>query len=262
MADLKISGASKIKLGVWFLDRDADLSFQVSANETQQNQTIIIDWGDGSPPQEHAFTNSNQVRFERNYEDYLADNDYEVYVTIHGNITSLDCEQQGLVDIIFSDCETLQTVACGKQSWGSKHGELHALDFSRCPSLETLECEGSLVSKIKLNGCSKLKYLNLNDNELSELDLSGCPSLEQLFLSENPLEALDLSAQKRLYNVNLSDTELDDDELDQTIETLNDGKLFDEHGEELRKTINVTDTPYYDDLDKSNGEAKGWEFEE
>ncbi len=72
-------------------------------------------------------------------------------------------------------------------------GTATAVDASRMPTLEYLDCRLENLTTLNVSGCSSLKMIHSYGNNLSSIDVSDCTALVRLYVSGNRLTALDIS---------------------------------------------------------------------
>jgi len=128
---------------------------------------------------------------------------------------------------------------------------LTALDLSRNPFLERLQCFNTEITELIVNS-SRLKNLSCFENKLTALDVSRCTALEYLSCGNNQIKELDVSQNTALEDLRCDYNDLSEEALNNLMTSLHD-KDIDE------KSINISYNPGTEDSDTSIAEAKGWE---
>ena len=128
-------------------------------------------------------------------------------ITIRGNITRLNCEENQLTSLNLSGCTDLAELNCyGNQltsldvsqntaltELDCRSNQLTSLDVSGFTALTTLRCTHNQLTSLNVSGCTALPALDCSRNQLTSLNLSGCASLTKLDCSNNQLTRLDVS---------------------------------------------------------------------
>jgi len=78
-------------------------------------------------------------------------------------------------------------------------------------SLESLSCEDSEISSVKITNCPNLKSISANSNQINDFSVEGSSEISELFLSNNKLKNLDFL--KLLDEENLTHLFLDRNEI-------------------------------------------------
>lgn len=134
------------------------------------------------------------------------------------NLTSLDCENNGLTTLDVSMLSQLTYLNCGRN-------QLTSLNVSGLTNLQTLLCNNNFLTSVNVSGLVNMVYLDIEiNNGISTLDLTGMTSLQRLNISSSNITSLDIShTDMRLFSCNWSDmTSLDLTALT-NLETLNCG---------------------------------------
>lgn len=71
-------------------------------------------------------------------------------------------------------------------------------------SLQTLHCDGNVLTSLNVSGLTSLKVLNCSNNLFTSLDVSGLTSIQELNCSYNQLTNLDVSGFTSLKEINCS----------------------------------------------------------
>lgn len=82
------------------------------------------------------------------------------------------------------------------------------LDLSKCPSLETLQCNKNKLTELKVANLAELWVLDCSENQLSMLNVSQNKKLRSLYCSSNALKELDLTNLDALWELKCSDNKL------------------------------------------------------
>ena len=107
-------------------------------------------------------------------------------ITIRGEVTEFDCEENNLTSLNLSGCTALTELDCSFNLPNS-------LDLSGCTALTKLTCFFSQLSSLNVLGCTALTELNCSRTQLTSLDVSGCTALTELSCSRSWLTSLNVS---------------------------------------------------------------------
>ena len=101
---------------------------------------------------------------------------------VHGNsvLTDLECKNNALTNLNFSDCPSLEMIHCS-------NNKLTSLDVSSYTNLINLECQYNELSSIEVAGLSNLITFHCNNNKLTSLSVQGCNSLGWFYISNNQI---------------------------------------------------------------------------
>ncbi len=120
-----------------------------------------------------------------------------------------------LISLDVSGCTALKELDCyvseggkGGPTFTSREGVLDTLDASGCIALETIYCDGNMLTSLNVSGCSALETLYCRSNELTSLDVSDCIALKLFNCSENHIPVIDLSASSALSYLACASNEL------------------------------------------------------
>jgi hypothetical protein len=104
------------------------------------------------------------------------------------NLINLDCSFTNLTSLDISNLPNLTVVNCQGNQF------LTNLNASGDDGLETLNCEGNVISTLNVTGDTNLSVLSCAGNALTSIDLSSLTSLTKLYCRENQLASLDVSS--------------------------------------------------------------------
>ena len=114
-------------------------------------------------------------------------------VKILGDLTTLNCERNGITSIDFSHSK-LANLYCGQNS-------ITELNTNDNNNLSTLECNNNLLTALDVSTNSELTSLNCNNNEISTLNLPQNNKLSLLACACNKLKELNISNFKELRDL-------------------------------------------------------------
>lgn len=114
-------------------------------------------------------------------------------VKILGDLTTLNCERNGITSIDFSHSK-LANLYCGQNS-------ITELNTNDNNNLSTLECNNNLLTALDVSTNSELTSLNCNNNEISTLNLPQNNKLSLLACAYNKLKELNISNFKELRDL-------------------------------------------------------------
>ena len=75
--------------------------------------------------------------------------------------------------------------------------------------LRSLQCGGTEMTALDLEGMTKLEYIDVSSNELTDIELTGCAALTELVCNVNELTELDLSSLESLEYVSCFSNKLE-----------------------------------------------------
>lgn len=104
-------------------------------------------------------------------------------IAYFANLTTLECQQNGLKELDLKDNEKLTDLNCS-------YNELTTLDVSKNAKLRILECYNNGIGELNLGDITNLRWLLCATNNLTELDVSKNKYLEQLDCRHNNLRRL------------------------------------------------------------------------
>ena len=145
----------------------------VSFNATASDAVIVI-WPNGSVQSFSAGTLMAS-----------SPSDDAGVITIYGNIGTLDCANNALTALNFSNCTHLSFLKCNDN-------KLKTLNVNGCSALNYLYCHKNQLET--LTGCNALFTLAISDNQLKSVDVSKCTELDMLFCERNLFDSASLDA--------------------------------------------------------------------
>ena len=122
-------------------------------------------------------------------------------ITIRGDVTYLNCYQEGLTSLDVSGCTALTKLTC----YGN---QLTSLDVSKNTALTMLNCGENRLTSLDVSKNTALTTLNCSKNRLTSLDVSKNTALTKLYCSNNQLTSLDVSKNTALTWLNCEDNQL------------------------------------------------------
>ena len=128
---------------------------------------ISINWGDGTS--DNYSLSTNDCICTHTYTDATV---HQIEIT-SDILTFLNCSYNAFTDI----------------------------DVSKNPSIETLYCQSSQLTRLNASGLVKLKSLYCSDNKLTALNVNGNTILEALYCQNNQLTSLDASGLTKLKSL-------------------------------------------------------------
>lgn len=142
-------------------------------------------------------------------------------VTLKGNVTGLNCDNNGLTSLIVTSTE-LKNLSCQENQLTSldkfecenltkffcRKNQIAKLDLSHWPNLEEMDCGKNKLTELDVSGCPKLTTLECYFNKLTSLDLTKCENLEVLMCYDNSLTSIDVSKCTKLRRLNCSRNKL------------------------------------------------------
>ncbi len=99
-------------------------------------------------------------------------------ITIRGDVTELDCNENQLTSLNVSKNTALTSLECS-------YNQLTSLDVSKNTALTSLECSYNQLTSLDVSKNTALTTLSCNDNKLTNLNMSGCANLMVINCSNN-----------------------------------------------------------------------------
>ena len=99
-------------------------------------------------------------------------------ITIRGDVTELDCNENQLTCLNVSKNTALKLLDC---SWN----QLTSLDMSKNTALETLYCNDNKLTSLDVSKNTALDLLYCSNNKLTNLNISGCARLRIIACDSN-----------------------------------------------------------------------------
>lgn len=126
-------------------------------------------------------------------------------------LTSLECGDNQLVNLIVSPSESLSVVNC-------YNNQLSNIDVSKNIALDTFDCSNNKLTSLNVNKNTALLFLGCYNNQITNLDLSKNLALTELLCSNNKLISLNVrngnnanfTSYNSLQNSNLNCIQVDD----------------------------------------------------
>ncbi len=112
-------------------------------------------------------------------------------ITIHGDVTKLDCSDNQLTSLDLPKNTALTTLYCDRN-------QLTRLDVSKNAALTELDCSDNQLTSLDLPKSTVLTELFCFENKLTSLDVSKNIALTELYCSNNQLTSLNVSRCARL----------------------------------------------------------------
>jgi hypothetical protein len=169
------------------------LTFRAYSRSGQANNTIVIDWGDGSEFEAHF---GGRI-FEKRYTTDAISRTVRIY----GDIDRFDSFLNTITDIDVTGATKLQRLDV-------RNGALRSLDVSNNAELTELFVPDNFLSSLDVSNNTRLMNLDCSNNELTELNL-GSINLGSLFAQGNRLRNLDFSTNLNLSWVNLNNNRIE-----------------------------------------------------
>lgn len=224
------------------LNREAMETFILSLPMQQENSTKVTVVNTTDPNEKNVFTSLHALMMTikgwspwdfkggPDEEQYGGEKDDTPYIILQATNTPakigvLELDAVGTIHRIGIDGAPGQGTASVQTKYaliaGNVKGlkltgaKLAALDLSRCPALERLDCSNNKITSLKLAASTpQLKELVCSHNHLRELDLKSLTKLEVLECGHNQLSGLDLSANIELKKLCYEDNLIRDISLD------------------------------------------------
>ena len=133
-------------------------------------------------------------------------------ITIHGDVTKLDCSDNQLTSLDLPKSTVLTWLWCsGNQltsldvskntaltKLGCSFNKLTSLDLPKNTALTTLYCDRNQLTRLDVSKNAALTELGCFENKLTSLDVSKNIALTELYCSNNQLTSLNVSRCARL----------------------------------------------------------------
>ncbi|AEE12987.1 leucine-rich repeat domain-containing protein [Porphyromonas asaccharolytica] len=143
-------------------------------------------------------------------------------ITIHGDVTKLDCSDNQLTSLDLPKSTVLTWLWCsGNQltsldlsnntaltTLGCSNNQLTSLDLPKNTALTTLYCDRNQLTRLDVSKNAALTELGCSENQLTSLDVSKNTALTTLFCFENKLTSLDVSKNIALTELYCSNNQL------------------------------------------------------
>ena len=107
-------------------------------------------------------------------------------ITIRGDVTSIDCDDNQLTNLDLSKNTALTLLSCNGN-------QLTSVDVSGCTSLTELSCYGNQLTSLDVSKNIALTELYCGRNQLTSLDVSQNIALTELYCGRNQLTSVDVS---------------------------------------------------------------------
>ena len=191
--------------------------------------TLYIDWGDGTAPDE--ITVNNGIYTISNFPEYFIYGNWmyhtystsgEYKVSFYGEdeqtcpLLTLWQNARGCLKMNFDEGVHINQIDMRKASQLRvlfvEEGDIPNLDVSHNKDLEDLYCDSIKLSKLDVTNNRKLLKLECSNNHLTNLDVSNNTALKRLFCGHNQLTNLDVVNNTLLWGLDCSRnllTELD-----------------------------------------------------
>ena len=98
-------------------------------------------------------------------------------ITIRGEVTKLNCDNNRLTGLDVSGCTSLTKLNCD-------NNQLASLNVSSCHALTRLDCDNNQLTSLDVSKQTSLTTLYCSNNKLTSLDVSGCTALTKLGVVE------------------------------------------------------------------------------
>ena len=195
---------------IYTMDVDQNRDGQITVNEAQSVQGLMIDTYDFAPDEVllmseiEYFTNietlglyfgrMSSLDLSNNSELRVLDCGYldqtSIDVSNNTKLSSLACNHNKLTSLDVSNNTELVDLGC-------EHNELTSLDISNNKKLTNLACDYNQLTSLDISNNTELVELSCEYNELTSLDVSNNKKLTQLYCPNNPLRSITISASQR-----------------------------------------------------------------
>ena len=208
MKKLSILLATMILSIAWSINLFANDTIRMVCNNTTINFEIIatygktyrVDWGDGTISNPLTGSGNNQ-QVTHNYSNA---GNYTATVFAESSdcfFTKLNCFVSQLHALDVSKSPRLETLYCtGRQ--------LSTLDVSNNTLLKDLRCDDNLLSSLDISNNTQLTYLDCDQNQLSSLNIGNNTQLTVLSCDQNQLSSLNINNNTLLTTVECYDNRL------------------------------------------------------
>ncbi len=216
---------------IYTMDVDQNRDGQITVNEAQSVQGLMIDTYDFAPDEVllmseiEYFTNIETLGlyFGRMSSLDLSNNTALTYAEIGGELESINLsknteliylclETPNITSFDLSNNSELRVLDCGYldqtsidvsnntklSSLACNHNKLTSLDVSNNTELVDLGCEHNELTSLDISNNKKLTNLACDYNQLTSLDISNNTELVELSCEYNELTSLDVSNNKKL----------------------------------------------------------------
>lgn len=164
-----------------------------------KNETLSIDWGDGSHIEKATVTQGLQKNLKHTFETSTPQHEVKIYGESITTLSTSLFNVLGLTYLDVSHCPTLQKLAVPNGN------DLLSIDLSKNNELTHIDLAGCKLNAITLpEDGTKIQELKLSTNDIKELDLKGMSALEALSAPSNKLKEIDLTPCPKLKKINLN----------------------------------------------------------
>ena len=122
-------------------------------------------------------------------------------ITIRGDVTELDCNENQLTSLNVSKNTALTSLECS-------YNQLTSLDVSKNTALEELDCFSNQLTSLDVSKNTALEVLNCFSNQLTSLEVSKNTALTRLNCDYNQLTSLEVSKNTALTTLSCNDNKL------------------------------------------------------
>jgi len=205
-----------------------NMALQENANELTLDiagsGTMIIDWGKGTPSEEHILTGFDFIDYRCGGCGWVYHLDeFTSICNTYGNIfecawkvkcdkskNSQICTKKFVNNYRFRGHSTSTVTIFGEKitHFRCSNNNLTYLDVSKSTELISLECYENQLTTIDLSKSTALEYLDCSINRLTNLDVSANRALMELFCKDNRLTYLDVSKNTALECLNCMNNQL------------------------------------------------------
>lgn len=148
-----------------------------------QAKELIIDWGDGTKPEEYVFLEdindlSKLKPIKRNYNSAgkyrIKMSSYRPFAFNFSRGIEGESVKNEISDLKFINCWNLQRLYCKNQPL------LKSLDIKSCENLKTLDISGSAVNLLDINKENSLDTLIINNTSIETFDCTYVGNIQYL----------------------------------------------------------------------------------
>lgn len=166
---------------------------------SEKNETLSIDWGDGSRIEKATVSIGIQKNLKHTFETDTPQHEVKIYGEVITTLNSTLFNQLGLTFLDVSHCPTLQKLAIPNGN------NLLSLDLSKNSELTHIDLAGCKLNSLSLpKDGAKIREFKLSTNEIAQLDLKGLSALEILSAPSNKIKEIDLTPCPKLKKINLN----------------------------------------------------------
>ncbi len=199
VADMEGTGTDTPDLtqeAISFFTENKTISFNVIGSK---NETLSIDWGDGSRIERATITTGMQKNLKHTFETSTPQHEVKIFGEGITTLSTTLFNVLGLTYLDVSHCPSLQKLAIPNGN------NLLSVDLSKNNELTHIDLAGCKLNTITLpeNG-AKIREIKLSTNDISKLDLKGMSALEVLSAPSNKLKEIDLTPCPKLKKINLN----------------------------------------------------------